>query len=121
MWVFFVSLSVLLCPQLLNLSKSQTMTDTQTVETLAQELAQRLGGMGKEVLTSDEAAAYLGMSKSHLYKLTMSRQIPHYKPQGKRCYFNRAELLEWVQQGRVATVDELNVRALEIARKGGAR
>ena len=97
------------------------MTDTQKVEELAEQLAQRLGGMGKEVLTSDEAAAYLGMSKATLYKMTMTRQIPHYKPTGKRCYFNRAELLEWVQQGRVATVDELNARALEIARKGGAR
>lgn len=96
------------------------MTETQT-EMLAEQLAQRLGGMGKEVLTSDEAAAYLGMSKATLYKMTMARQIPHYKPTGKRCYFNRAELLEWVQQGRVATVDELNARALEIARKGGAR
>ena len=97
------------------------MTDTQKVEELAEQLAQRLGGMGKEVLTSDEAAAYLGMSKATLYKMTMTRQIPHYKPTGKRCYFNRAELLEWVQQGRVATADELNARALEIARKGGAR
>ena len=97
------------------------MTDTQKVEELAEQLAQRLGGMGKEVLTSDEAAAYLGMSKATLYKMTMTRQIPHYKPTGKRCYFNRAELLEWVQQGRVATVDDLNARALEIARKGGAR
>ena len=41
----------------------------------------------KEVLTSDEAAKYMGVSKSYLYKLTMRQQIPHYKPMGKMCYF----------------------------------
>ena len=38
----------------------------------------------KEVLTSDEAARYLGISKSYLYKLTMQQKIPHYKPMGKK-------------------------------------
>ena len=37
----------------------------------------------KEVLTSDEAAKYMGVSKSYLYKLTMRQQIPHFKPMGK--------------------------------------
>jgi len=36
----------------------------------------------KEVLTSEEAAKYMGISKSYLYKLTMRQQIPHYKPMG---------------------------------------
>ena len=49
----------------------------------------------KEVLTSDEAAKYMGVSKSYLYKLTMRKQIPHYKPMGKMCYFARLELQEW--------------------------
>lgn len=52
----------------------------------------------KEVLTSDEAARYMGISKSYLYKLTMRGEIPHYKPMGKMCYFNRAELEQWLQQ-----------------------
>lgn len=54
----------------------------------------------KEVLTSDEAARYMGMSKSYLYKLTMNQQIPHYKPTGKLCYFNRRELEQWLQKNR---------------------
>ena len=60
----------------------------------------------KEVLTSDEAARYLGISKSYLYKLTMRKQIPHFKPMGKLCYFNRLELESWLQSNRVATADE---------------
>ena len=65
----------------------------------------------KEVLTSDEAARYMGVSKSYLYKLTMNQQIPHYKPMGKMCYFNRLELEQWLQNNRVATVDEIEQRA----------
>ena len=55
----------------------------------------------KEVLTSDEAAAYMGISKSYLYKLTMKGAVPHYKPMGKMCYFNRNELEQWLQTNRV--------------------
>ena len=65
----------------------------------------------KEVLTSDEAARYLGISKSYLYKLTMRQLIPHYKPLGKMCYFNRQELEAWLQSNRVATEEEINREA----------
>lgn len=64
----------------------------------------------KEVLTSDEAARYMGVSKSYLYKLTMAKQIPHYKPTGKICYFNRQELEQWLQSNRIATDEELSLK-----------
>lgn len=75
----------------------------------------------KEVLTSDEAARYMGISKSYLYKLTMRQQIPHYKPMGKMCYFNRVEIENWLQGNRVATEMELQERAKNYCMKGGAR
>lgn len=65
----------------------------------------------KEVLTSEEAARYMGVSMSYLYKLTMRKEIPHYKPMGKMVYFNRAELEQWLQSNRVATHDELTAKA----------
>lgn len=75
----------------------------------------------KEVLTSEETAIYLGISKSYLYKLTMRREIPHYKPLGKMCYFNRRELEAWLQSSRVATAAEINEQAAGYCnRKGGA-
>ena len=75
----------------------------------------------KEVLTSDEAARYMGISKSYLYKLTMRQQIPHYKPMGKMCYFNRAELENWLQNNRIITDAELNERATAYCMKGGLK
>lgn len=79
-------------------------------------------GTTKAVLTSEEAARYMGISKSCLYKWTMSRQIPHYKsPTGKLCFFNRAEVEAWMQSNRVATDDELETKAQAMAMKGGKR
>ena len=75
----------------------------------------------KEVLTSEEVAEYMGVSKSYLYKLTMLKQIPHYKPNGKMCYFNRKEIEQWLLSNRISTVDELSQQAQTYCfKKGGA-
>ena len=72
----------------------------------------------KEVLTSDEAAEYLGISKSCLYKLTMGRKIPHYKSQGgKLCYFDRQEIIAWMKAYRVVTQEELEANSIKIEKK----
>lgn len=75
----------------------------------------------KEVLTSEEAAKYMGISRSYLYKLTMTGEIPHYKPMGKMCYFNRSELEQWLQSNRYATRDEVSQKATTycMREKGG--
>ena len=75
----------------------------------------------KEVLTSDEAAKYMGVSKSYLYKLTMRQQIPHYKPRGKMVYFNRLELEQWLQNNRVSTATEISQQAAAYCMKKGGR
>ena len=79
-------------------------------------------GTQKEVLTSDEAAKYMGISKSYLYKLTMQQKVPHYKPTGKMCYFNRMELESWLQSNRVATANEISEQAQSYCmKKGGVK
>ena len=61
----------------------------------------------KAVLTVDEAARYMGISKSTLYKMMMRKQIPYSQPSGKVAYFDRQELEKWLLSNRVATADEL--------------
>lgn len=88
----------------------------------ATTVADRVAYATKEVLTSAEAAKYMGISMSYLYKLTMRQQIPHYKPMGKMCYFNRHELEEWLQSNRVSTDNELKEWAQAYClKKGGVR
>jgi excisionase family DNA binding protein len=61
----------------------------------------------KTVLNFNEACTYLDVSQSHLYKLTSTRQIPHFCPQGKKLYFNRTELDVWLQRNRQSTSEEI--------------
>ena len=61
----------------------------------------------KEILTLGEAAAYAGVSKSFVYKLTSSRAIPFYKPATKLIFFKRTELDAWLLQNRLATTMEM--------------
>lgn len=65
----------------------------------------------KAVLTVDEAARYMGISKSTLYKMMMRREIPYSKPNGKVCFFDRKELETWLMSNRVATSNEITERA----------
>lgn len=94
----------------------------QEIQEVADLVTANVINTTKAVLTSDEAARYLGVSKSCLYKMTMGRKIPYYKPTGKMCYFNRVELEEWLQSNRVATAQELEAQAKAYCarnRKGG--
>lgn len=50
----------------------------------------------KEIMTMDDVAIYTGQSKSTIYKLTSSNQIPHYKPTGKLIYFKKSEIDTWL-------------------------
>ena len=68
---------------------------------------EELAVLNKETLTLKEAAKYLDLSCSHLYKLTYSKQIPHYKPRGKNVFFEKRELDKWLLQNRPATKAEM--------------
>ncbi len=61
----------------------------------------------KEFLTLEESANYLSISKSHLYKLTSRNEIPFYQPTGKKIYFKRTEINEWIFNSKVKSVADL--------------
>ena len=75
----------------------------------------------KAVLNFNEAAIYLEVSQSHLYKLTSTRQIPHFCPQGKKLYFNRHELDAWLQRNRQSSTDEIEKEATNYIIKKGRK
>ena len=76
----------------------------------------------KNVLTLNDVALITGLSKSHLYKLTCSRQIPHYKQNGKQMYFDKAEIEAWMKQNRVNTQAEAEQTAINyVVGKGGRK
>jgi len=60
----------------------------------------------KNVLEIEDVATLTGLSTSYIYRLTSTRQIPHYKPNGKTIYFDREEIEQWMKRNRVNTQEE---------------
>ena len=105
---------------IVSLKSEQAMTKEEIKE-IAKEVVNNTIFCTKAMLTSDEAAAYMGISKSYLYKMTMRKEIPCYKPMGKVCYFDRAELEEWMRGNRASTDAEISQQAQNYCiKKGGA-
>ena len=78
-----------------------------------------------QLISTAEAAKFLGIKVSYLHKLMMRRVIPYYKPNGKQIYFDRAEVEAWMKQNRVATTQEMDQKAINYVvtgrmQKGGA-
>ena len=76
----------------------------------------------KQLIPTAEAAEFLGLKVSYLHKLMMRRVIPYYKPNGKLCFFDKAELEAWQKNIRIASQTELDQQAQAYIvghRKGG--
>ena len=58
----------------------------------------------KDVLSVEEAARFMDIARSSLYKMTSDRSIPFYRPNGKMIYFEKADILEWIRKNRVMSV-----------------
>ena len=65
----------------------------------------------KDVLTLEEAALFMGISKSSLYKMTHKHELLFYRPNGKLIYFEKSELVKWMLQNRSMTEDEIKEAA----------
>jgi len=61
----------------------------------------------KELMTTEEVAMYLGMSKSSIYKLIEEGKIPHHSPEGvRRKYFKKSEIDQWIADSVVMSQEE---------------
>ena len=64
----------------------------ERVEQIEKQLSEK---PAKRLLTTDEAAQFLGMSVDGLRGLTHKKLISYYKPNGKNMYFDTEELVAW--------------------------
>ncbi len=53
----------------------------------------------EEIITIKEVAELTRLSTSTIYKLTRAGKIPHSKPNGKKIYFRRADVMDWMMSG----------------------
>jgi excisionase family DNA binding protein len=95
--------------------------DTNIIEQLnrIEKLLMEQQTMQKQILNFKEACTYLELSQSHLYKLTSTSAVPHYKPNGKKIYFQREELNNWLLRNRMNPLDEIEQQAADYLIKKG--
>lgn len=60
----------------------------------------------EDLLTVQQAAKFLTLSKPTIYSKCSRNELPYMK-RGKRLYFSKTELAEYLKAGRVKTVTEL--------------
>lgn len=91
--------------------------DTETLLLKVESHEHRIGIMenllrdAKQVLTLEEAALFMGISKSSLYKMTHKHELPFFRPNGKIIYFEKSELLNWMRQNRSMSEAETKAAA----------
>jgi excisionase family DNA binding protein len=67
----------------------------------------------KPFMNIDEASEYLQLSKQTLYAYTSKNVIPYYKMQGRRVYFKKEELDNFVldKNSRLSSQEEIESKA----------
>ena len=96
--------------------QNSVQKDTQMTKLIAdlQKRVETLEDMleaGKEVLTVEEAAKFMGMARSSLYKMTTDQTIPFYRPNGKMIFFEKSDILSWIRKNRVSSREEIEEEA----------
>lgn len=75
----------------------------EKIDFLMQHLG--MGASGLKPVTIKEAAIFLSVSESVIRRMVRENSIPYYERGGKKYFFEK-ELLEWVKESRVPTIDE---------------
>ena len=95
------------------------------IENLLLDLKHSDKGMNQpesdKLLTIQEAGELIKLSVPTLYGYVSRKEIPFSK-KGKRLYFSKQQLFDWIQEGRKKTKAELTAEAstyLLIKKKGG--
>ncbi|HLO45783.1 MAG TPA: helix-turn-helix domain-containing protein [Leadbetterella sp.] len=82
------------------------------MEAWKQDVPKKTNSQEHQLLTIDQAAYLLCLTKSTLYTKHSKGEIPGVSKQGKRLWFRKDILLEWLQSGKVYSVPELESQAL---------
>ena len=87
------------------LDKKEEKQYSDLVRQVAEIISDRVSFAAKKYLTTAEAAAYLGIGINSLYKMTMRKVFPVYKPSGKIIFIKREDLDKYIESGKEARND----------------
>ena len=69
-----------------------------------------------EIMTVEQLSDYLTIARQTIYEKCTKKEIPYFKA-GKRLYFKKSVINDWINSGRRYTTDELMQQAEEWTRK----
>ena len=91
------------------------------IEALLLKKSNEMSNEQDQFLTIQEAGAFLNLSVPTLYGFTQRAEIPVCK-RGKRLYFSKLSLTDWINQGRKKTISETSIEAASfMTKKKGAQ
>ncbi|MBC5844445.1 helix-turn-helix domain-containing protein [Flavobacterium sp. F-392] len=94
-----------------NLTKiKENMSNLQIEEKLfsIENSIQKLSLSVKSILSHEEAAVFLNMKPSYLYKLTARKEIRFFSPLGKLNYFQKSDLEEFLLRNEIPAINKEN-------------
>jgi len=75
----------------------------------------------KDVLDIEEASKYLKVTQDKMYRFTSTNTLPIYKPNGRKIFFKRSELDEWLVRNKIHSKDELESKTDDFFNSKGNR
>jgi excisionase family DNA binding protein len=96
--------------QLINLIKS-------SVRNVLEEKSISDQSQGDQFLTLKQTSLFLNLAPQTIYGFTSNQTIPFIK-KGKKLYFKRSDLDNWLQEGRKKTKEEI-IAGINLKEKGG--
>lgn len=75
-------------------------------KSVAQAMAGKVPNSEPDFISIDQAAELVNLSKHTIYSMVNKREIPYYK-RGKRLYFKKPELQDWIGSQKVRSREEL--------------
>ena len=75
-------------------------------KSVAEAMAGKVPQSEPDFISIDQAAELVNLSKHTIYSMVNKREIPYYK-RGKRLYFKKPELQNWIGSQKVRSREEL--------------
>ncbi|WP_291099357.1 MULTISPECIES: helix-turn-helix domain-containing protein [unclassified Flavobacterium] len=66
----------------------------------------------QEFMNLEQVSSFIGLAKPSVYGLIHERKIPYFKT-GKRLYFKKSDIVNWITSTRVKTKQEIEQMANE--------
>jgi excisionase family DNA binding protein len=88
----------------------------QITENIKKAIAPSESSTDDAYMSIDETATLIKLAKSSVYGLVHRNKIPFHK-KGKKLYFSKASILQWISDGKQSSTSEIEAKANEYLMK----